>query len=523
MSGCRLEYPTRLVDTDVYRILEEKWQESYGPKSAFRVSQDFALPEKEFLREELSRTDGLLTLSLAVQFAAQNNQLYLEQKEWLYNEALNLSLLRYQLRTSVFASAQALPVTFRPKVGPEEETDGQFSKGALEAATTTTQLADAWALALTRTPRIESLAFFQEHLGNPLPAHVVRDVIPEKRIQAERTTLNLLRSFYRYRRKFFLAEVFRQYYYVLQLQEAAALARQKQEILQQTIDQVETFVQLGRIQEVDLERARQDVLQARSDKLETEKEYLDRLDDLKGMLGLPVSLSCRLDSKPFATLRAGGIQEPKMPLERAWEIALRRRLDLANDVDAMADSARDVLRKAYDPDNRKDFIKGPDESDPIDGQLTTMQYLVGGLNLEFAATLPYEQLRERNEFRRNLISLIDNYREYEHTRESVLRQVQQARRRLIESAQRYQLQEKALQLAEKRRENTLQLLQSGHANLNDVFNALKDIFKAKEQIYESLMDYRLARVAFVRDLDMLEDDSEPDSDILLAYPAEISE
>ena len=96
----------------------------------------------------------------------------------------------------------------------------------------------------------------------------------------------------------------------------------------------------------------------------------------------------------------------------------------------------------------------------------------------------------------------------------MIRQVQQAHRGLVESAQRYQLQEKALQLAEKRRQNTMQLLQSDHANLNDVLNALKDIFKAKEQIYQSLTDYRLARVAFSRYLGILQDDSEPDFDKL---------
>lgn len=69
----------------------------------------------------------------------------------------------------------------------------------------------------------------------------------------------------------------------------------------------------------------------------------------------------------------------------------------------------------------------------------------------------------------------------------------------------------------------MQLLQSGHANLNDVFNALKDIFKAKEQIYQSLTDYRLARVAFARDLGILQDDSEPDSDKLFDLPAGIPE
>jgi outer membrane efflux protein len=511
------------VDTDVYRILEEKWQEQFGPQSAYHLSQDFTLPAKESIQLELSRMDGLLTLPMAVKFAAQNNQLYLMEKESLYTQALDLSLMRYQLRPSASMPEREIPVAISQMAAPGEETNRQFSKGTFEAAITTTQLADAWGLALASTPQSASLSFFQESLGNPLPGHVVQDVIPEKRIQAERNTLKQVRSFYHYRREFLLAEVFRQYYYVLQLQEATALARQKQERLQQTIDQVQNFLQTGRIQGVDLERARQDVLQARFDYLEIQKEYLDLLDDLKGMLGLSVSLSCRLDPKPFETLRAGGIKEPTISIEQAWEIALRRRLDLANDTDAMVDSARDVLRKAYDPDNRKDFIKGrTTESDPlVDEQLTTLQYLIRGLNLEFPTSLPYEQLQERNEFRRELISLIDNYREYEDTRESVFRQVQQAYRGLVESAQRYQLQEKALQLAENRRQNTMQLLQSGHANLNDVFNALKDIFKAKEQIYQSLTDYRLARVAFARDLGILQADSEPDSDKLFDLPTAI--
>jgi len=353
------------VDTDVYRILEEKWQEQFGPKSAYHLSQDFTLPAKESIQLELSRMDGLLTLPMAAKFAAQNNQLYLMEKKLLYTQALDLSLMRYQWRPSVSMPKREIPVKISPTTTPGEETNRQFSKGTFEAAITTTQLADAWGLALASTPQSASLSFFQENLGNPLPGHVVQDVIPEKRIQAERNTLKQVRSFYHYRRESLLAEVFRQYYYVLQLQEATALARQKQERFQQTIDQVQNFLQTGRIQGVDLERARQDVLQARFDCLEIQKEYLDLLDDLKGMLGLSVSLSCRLDPKPFDTLRAGGIKEPTISIEQAWEIALRRRLDLANDTDAMVDSARDVLRKAYDPHNRKDFIKGRAEAEPL--------------------------------------------------------------------------------------------------------------------------------------------------------------
>jgi outer membrane protein TolC len=83
-------------------------------------------------------------------------------------------------------------------------------------------------------------------------------------------------------------------------------------------------------------------------------------------------------------------------------------------------------------------------------------------------------------------------------------QVRQAHRDLVEAAERYGVLSEALELAQKRFDNTFLLLQYGKTSSRRVLTAQNDLFNAQNDAAQALVDYNIATLNFYRDTGALQ-------------------
>ena len=95
LSGCAdpAQFKAQ-ADEEAYRIIDSKWQDSFGQKTNYTVSDAEPLPNDIRIEEPIPPS-GIISLTEAVALATAQNRGYQNQKEILYLEALNLSDTRY--------------------------------------------------------------------------------------------------------------------------------------------------------------------------------------------------------------------------------------------------------------------------------------------------------------------------------------------------------------------------------------------------------------------------------------------
>jgi outer membrane protein TolC len=118
--------------------------------------------------------------------------------------------------------------------------------------------------------------------------------------------------------------------------------------------------------------------------------------------------------------------------------------------------------------------------------------------------LNLDKVAEENDYRRALIVLQQQRREYELTRDTVILEVRKAYRDMAEAAERYKVQTDGLVLAKQRFESTTALLEYGRANTRDVLDCQRDYYKAQNIATEALVNYTIAMLGFYRDVEILQ-------------------
>lgn len=178
------------------------------------------------------------------------------------------------------------------------------------------------------------------------------------------------------------------------------------------------------------------------------------------------------------------------------ETALALRLDLANKNDAINDAERKVLVAA---DNLRAGLNLTASTD-ITSRGSSDRAAGIGLELD----LPLDRMAEGNEYRKALITLTQCERGYEEATDIVVLEVRQAYRDLTESAERHRVQLESLELAKKRFNNTLLLLQYGRANSRRVLDAQTDLLRSQNAATEALVGHTVATLNFYRDAGVLQ-------------------
>jgi outer membrane protein TolC len=500
--GCAQHNYKKEADDQVYNIIDQKWDEDFGTKNNYKISD--TEPSPNDIQIEKKVTDfGVLTLPQAVALATAYNREYQTQKEALYIKALDLRLTRHDFEYQFFGGASGGYNADRNDEAVGVESNIGFNRLLAGGTRISTELAAAWVDVLSGNLRGGLASILSATVTQPLLRGSDRKVVLENLTQAERDTLYQVRSFNRFR-KTFVVSVISQYYGILQKVDAVENARKNYITLAWLYERVEKLANAGRVPLLELERIRQEKLQASNIYSQAEKEYQQALDEFKIVLGLPTTAEIQLDENEFEALRTTEMIEPDFTEDKVIEAALLQRLDLINRVDAIIDAQRKVYVAADGFRADADLVGNVGVTSSKRADRGTLGWMREEYGLGLQIDLPLDRVAEQNVYRKALITLNERQREYELAADTIALEVRQAHRDLTEAAERYKVLVEALELAQQRFNNTFLLLQHGKASSRRVLQAQTDLFAAQNDAGKALLDYTVATLKFYRDTGALQ-------------------
>ncbi|MBE0535846.1 MAG: TolC family protein [Phycisphaerae bacterium] len=513
VGGCALE-PEKVkseADEDVYGIVDKKWDEKFGIRTNYRISDTEASANALRVEKAVPKS-GTLNIAEAVALATAHNRPYQTEKEAIYLKALDLRLIRHSYEPNLFALGSIDAI----RDGEDGAIGGEAAFGFQQLLATggmiSTQVALGWIDILSGDVRSGMTSILTAAVRVPLLRGSGRAIALEQLTQAERDTLYQIRIFNRFR-KTFVVDVISQYYRLLELYNIMENAEANYRVLGTFYERMAPLNEAGKLPRHELQQAHQDRLLALDLYVQARNEYEKALDLFKITLGLPTATAMALDTAELTALVAHGVPTVNFNEEDAISTALRTRLDLANVADMVIDTERKVTVAEDGLRAQLDLIgvARPNFSDQMhfgagSGQLRDAEdrYM-----LSAKLDLPLDRMAEKTAYRKALIALIQQRRAHEEATDQVVLAVRQAYRKLKEARERYLVQSHATTLAQQRVDNTFLLLQyssaqNRRASVRDVLDAQKDLFRAQNDATDALVDYNIALLEFYRDAGVLQ-------------------
>jgi len=519
MTGaCSPEHYKAEADEEVYKIIDSKWHDSFGQKANYIIGDSNIPPSPNDIQiVKVSAPPNTISLAEAVAIATVNNRRYQRKKEELYTSALALTGIRHDYELKWFATIDGAYVEDDDSVNDDEflltsglgdsETDFKIKQDFLLAGgiEISTELAIDWARYLTGDPRTTLGSVLKATITAPLLGAGTGKQKWEKLVQAERDVLYTIRTFNRYR-KDFVVDTVNAYYRVLQQKDKVTNAENNYERVLESKDRLEMEAKAGRKTRVDVDEAQQDALRAQSALVTAQESYEQTLDSFKIRLALPADANIELDQNELKALEEIGISKPDYTLDMAIETALLRRLDLANTMDGIDDTLRNVVLAAdgLGPQiNITTNINYPSPDDP-ETDLQNLRFHEGIYNFGFNADLPLDRKIQRNNYRAWLIKLEDAQRTYDEAVDTVKLNVRDAYRDLQETADRYDIEKNSLELARRRVETNKLLLDAGRVSVRILLQSEDALLAAQNAVTAALIDHLSAKLSFFRDVGILQ-------------------
>lgn len=502
IGACRT--PEQLVteaDEETYKIIEDKWHDDFGQMTNYTIRDSVATEEEIAAKIPPS---GVLTLAKAVEVATQYNRDYQTQKESLYLSALDLTLTRHEYAKQWFGTFDG--EYLNTENGEDSTLSSDF--GVDQAFITAGGVIANVGLAIDWTRFLSGDQYTT--MGSVLSASVTAPLLGrgggktawENLTQAERNVLYRIRNFNRYRQTF-VVSIISDYYRVLQQKDSLEVTRASYERQIESTNQLRMEVEVGQRAQSDADEAEQKLLSAENDLISTEQNYAQTLDSFKIRLSLPTEANIELDPNELEALGNMGVELPEYTVGDAIEIALGRRLDLANTKNELEDTERKVVLAAEGLGVQLDLIgsAGVDSTEKTD--FSRLRFHDGTYSLGFETDLPFDRKSERNAYREALISLQQKQRNYEEDIENIKLDVHNAYRDLKETAESYRIQRVGLRLAERRLEQQRLLLEYGRGTVRLLLESEDALVQAQNAVTRALIEHLIAKLSFYRDIGIL--------------------
>ncbi|AQT69423.1 type I secretion outer membrane protein, TolC family [Anaerohalosphaera lusitana] len=500
--GCKTpdEYKSE-ADEDVYKILNNKWQERFGYKANYRISD--GEPNQIDVVSRIPES-GVLSQASAVEMATNFNRSYQTQKESLYLSALDLTLTRYQYATQWFGTVDA----FYENTPADESTTIESSGGVRrdfllgDGILIGTSLTADWFRYLTGDPQTSLGSVLSASLAAPLIGNGAGRIARENLTQAERNVLYNIRSFNRFR-KDFVVSVISEYYRVLLQKNRVEIQQASYQRLVDSTNQLRMEVEVGQRPAYDLAEAEQRLLSAEQNVVSAVQNYEQALDNFKITLALPTDVDVELDPDELTALQDIGVSEPEYSAEEAIKTAQELRLDLSNVRDRLDDSERKLILAADGLVTQVDLVASADVDSTPDTEITRLRFHDGAYSAGITANLPLDRRAERNDYREALINVQRQQRDYDEEVDRVKLQVRDAYRELVQTAESYRIQKMGLELAEKRVQVEKLSLQYGRGTVRLLLDSEDALVQAQDDVLNALVDHMIAKLSFFRDVGIL--------------------
>ncbi len=518
LAGCLTPEKAELeADETAIALATAYWREQTGSTNEFNVSRPLDVLTLrialEAVRQGVTNTvfpriDGIapltpsngvtyLSLDDALRLGARNNRKYQTQKETVYQRALTLDTERYAFDTT-FTGFLLGTLTGKPEITKDYAQAGAGAKRKFEQGTT---LAGNMAIDVTKMIRDDwhSFAWTGDLTATvPLLRGSGRDIVREPLTQAERNLDYALLTFERYRQTYALS-IAKAYYNVLSYAQSRRNSEGNASRLEQNWKRAEMMFKAGRMDRIQVDQARTDLLTARQSIITTQKSYENALDNFKILLGLSPDAPIALRDEELARLQdamaAKARDQPDAltdyPAEgEAQNIALTERRDLFVARGDLVDAERAVLVSAdalraditveggvtYDAKRRQ-------HKDSVDDAIATTA------KLKFSA--PWDRRKERNAYRKALIALEQSRRALEEDEDAVKNEVRAGYRDLVAARALYENKVEAFKVAQKRVESNDLFMQSGRSSMRDILEAESALLTAQNALCSAVVEWRM--------------------------------
>jgi outer membrane protein TolC len=512
-SGCSTSYHREKADATAYGIIEDAEWDVFGGPTGFSIDTRFSnrLPGQidgaEIIDERLGERRLELSLSDALSLAVDNSREYQTRKENLYLAALELSRQRHEFRPRFFGgadvSAERTPDgERRGNVSGQAGLNQVLQTGARIGVTVTNDLLQY----LTGDPRRTATTAISLNFVQPLLRGAGADIVAENLTQAERNVIYEIRSFSHYQQTF-AVRIASSYYRILQQKDAVRNEYNSYRNLSIARERAEALAR-DRLPEFQADQARQDELRARNRYILAVESYLNSLDQFKLELGLPLGYHLVLDEQPLRDLEAAGLLAVPYLEEEAIGIAISSRLDLLNEIDRFEDAYRQIGVAANQLKANLDLFGNVSLASSPPADYTTFDLNNYRASVGLGLNLPLDRLRERNLYRSSLINYERQIRALSLALDQVRNDIRQSLRTLDQAHQTFQIQQRAVQVADRRLEAANLLLEAGRAEMRDLLEAEAAQLQARNALTQALIDYHVARYQFLRNMGILETDEE---------------
>ncbi len=497
--------PEQLVaeaDQETYKIIEDKWQDNFGQMTNYTIRD--TVPTEEEIATKIP-TSGVINLAEAVEIATKYSREYQAQKESLYLSALDLTLTRHEYARQWFGTFDG---EYLNSGGSENNTlSSDF--GVDQAFIMATGVIANVGLAIDWTRFLSGDQYTS--LGSVLTASVTAPLLGrgggktawENLTQAERNVLYRIRTFNRYRQTF-VVSIISDYYRVLEQMKNLEVIKASYKRQEESTKQLRMQVEVGQRAPSEVYEAEQRLLSAENSVVSAQQRYAQVLDSFKIRLSLPTDVGITLDPNELEALGNIDINLPEYTVENAIEIAIDRRLDLANTRNELEDTERKLVLAAEGLGVQLNLIGSANVDSTEKTDFTRLRFHEGTYSLGFEADLPFDQKAERNAYREALISLQQRQRRFEEDFERVKLDVRQAYRDLEETTESYRIQKMGVELAEKRVEEQRLLLETGRGIIRLLVDSEDALVQAENSLTGALVDHMIAKMSFFRDIGILE-------------------
>ncbi len=507
-GACSPEYYRADADEEVYKIIDDKWQDDFGIKANYTISDsnEPASPNDVEIAKMVPES-GVINLQKAVEIATKFNRDYQSQKEELYTSALRLTDERYKYAQQWFGTIDA---EYANRDGDEESELGpaelKVSQTHLlgDGIQVSTSLALNWIRYLTGDPSTSLGSVLSATVAVPLLGDGAGRRAREALTQAERDVLYDIRAFNRYR-KTFVVGIISDYYGVLQARDRVDITEASYQRQIESTNQLKMEVEVGQKPSSEADEAMQNLLSAENKLVRERQSYERLLDRFKIRLSLPTDANVVLDQNELKALEEIGISQPKYTEAEAIEMALGRRLDLANSRDGLEDAARLLVLAADGLGIQLNLTGGAENIEsPTGTDFSRLMFQQGDYSVGLGADLPLDRKIRRNNYMNTLIALQRLQRGYDEESDNVKLEVRQAYRNLTETAESYRIQKVGLELARRRVEEQKLLLEYGRGTIRLLLETEDDLVEAQNNLTGALVNHTIAKMSFFRDVGILQ-------------------
>ena len=537
MTGCTQKFYKGWADKQVFGIIGSKKQIVTGADDETLLSVTPPPPVQldklmvktegsEFLgkRAFIEKGARVLTLADALDFAVHRNRAYLTRKEVVYLQALALTETRQQYGPIAEGGGSSQFTETQTDVGTngvvKKSTITKTKTGVNDFVRNSTLISkgDVGLRYLMKTGAILALDltsdFTRTFTGNvkglsdskaavtlaqPLLRGVGVLAAVEPLRQDERNVLYAIRDFTQYRKNF-AVDVTRQYMRTLQAREQARNRYTAYLAGQRNILRDRALAEANMRSQSQLMQLEQGTLSYERTWLTAIRTYEDALDDLKVVLGLPVTERLILDSRELTKL---DVSDPRGTMDEMVDTALITRLDIYNVRDRLADSGRRVkiahqntLPTVNALMNYQISTPGENEGLELNPRQRRVQ---GGLDVD----LNLNTLPERNDLRAAQINEQATRRGLDLAEEELRQTIRSDWRGLQLAQSQYALAVQGLTLAQKRLEIEEALMSEGQGTARDFVESSDRLITASDQAISTLIDLNLARLQLWSDMGVL--------------------